>query len=326
MDQDKYNLNWHNYSDHLREMLHEMMITSELTDVTLVCDDKRQFKAHRIILSACSTVFKSIISDLPQNSSIIFLRGIQHQEMEAILKFMYVGVATFQQDRVNEFLKVANSLEVKEICKDINPISTPLKPTSIHTNSHLAPEQTFTNQIPIQNISYNQTHPNPILEFDMKNGTTGLSDSKSDIETKSESQLKTDSAENENSASNRKTINSVTLNSQLQKNVEGMFNCDQRESEFASNSGLIRHFKSKHQGMTYPCDRCTYRATDKGNLSRHVQSIHEGVTYDCNLCKYQTSLQQHLKTHILRRHVGVKNSLQSGGVVIPANKISFSSL
>ena len=54
MNQEKYNLNWHTYLDHLREMLHEMMKSNELTDVTLVCDDKRQFKAHKIVLSACS--------------------------------------------------------------------------------------------------------------------------------------------------------------------------------------------------------------------------------------------------------------------------------
>ena len=99
MYKEKYKLNWYTYSDHLREMLHEMMKSDQLTDVTLVCDDKRQFKAHKTILSACSTVFKSIINDLPQNSSVIYLRGIQHQEMESILEFMYLGVATFYQDQ-----------------------------------------------------------------------------------------------------------------------------------------------------------------------------------------------------------------------------------
>ena len=59
MTQEKYNLNWHTYSDHLREMLHEMMKSNELTDVTLVCDDKRTFKAHKIVLSACSSVFNT---------------------------------------------------------------------------------------------------------------------------------------------------------------------------------------------------------------------------------------------------------------------------
>jgi len=75
--------------------------------------------AHKIVLSACSAVFKSIIQDLPQNSSVIYLRGVQHQEMESILEFMYLGVATFYQERMSEFLNVAKSLEIKEISKDV---------------------------------------------------------------------------------------------------------------------------------------------------------------------------------------------------------------
>ena len=116
---EKYNLNWHTYSDHLREMLHDMSKSQYLTDVTLVCDDKKQIKAHRIVLSACSPIFKCIIDNQPQNNSIIYLRGIQHQEMEALVEFMYLGVASVYQERMNDFLKVAKDLEIKDICKNI---------------------------------------------------------------------------------------------------------------------------------------------------------------------------------------------------------------
>merc|ERR1712227_1167639 len=80
-------------------MLCEMKNSDELTDVTLVCDDKKQFKGHKVVLSACSTVFKSIINNLPQNNSVIYLRG----------------VATVHQDNIDDFLNVAKNLEIKEI-------------------------------------------------------------------------------------------------------------------------------------------------------------------------------------------------------------------
>ena len=70
-------------------------------------------------LCACSTVFKNIIDSLPINCSVIYLRGIQHQEMESILEFIYLGVATFYQERMKEFLNVAKNLEIKEISKDV---------------------------------------------------------------------------------------------------------------------------------------------------------------------------------------------------------------
>ena len=76
MYQEKYNLTWDSYSDHLRKMLLEMMKSNYLTDVTLICDDKKQFKAHKIVLSACSSALKIIIDDLPEYNSVIYLRGI----------------------------------------------------------------------------------------------------------------------------------------------------------------------------------------------------------------------------------------------------------
>ena len=115
------NLNWHTYSDHLKEIMQNLMDTHMLSDVTLVCDDKIKSKAHKFVLSACSPVFQSIIDDLPQKeNSSIYLKGILSQEMKSILQFMYLGQATFYQDRMNEFLEVAKTLEIKEIGKDVD--------------------------------------------------------------------------------------------------------------------------------------------------------------------------------------------------------------
>ena len=46
---------------------------------------------------------------------IVYLRGVEPQEMKSILQFTYLGQATFYQNRLNVFLVVAKSLEIKEI-------------------------------------------------------------------------------------------------------------------------------------------------------------------------------------------------------------------
>ena len=56
---------------------------------------------------------------MPQNNPVIYLKGVQSLEMKSILQFMYLGQATFYQDRMNDFLNVAKSLEIKEISKDV---------------------------------------------------------------------------------------------------------------------------------------------------------------------------------------------------------------
>ena len=51
MHQEKYNLAWHSYSDHLKSMMKELMMNEDFADVTLVTEDKKQIKANINILS-----------------------------------------------------------------------------------------------------------------------------------------------------------------------------------------------------------------------------------------------------------------------------------
>merc|ERR1719312_1338505 len=122
MDQNEFNLNWDTFNDHLREMFKEMLNGKEYANVILVGEDKIQFKAHKIVLSACSQVFRSMISvdSLGNLTPLIYLRGIKSNEIKSILEFIYLGQATVNQDRVNEFLNVAKGLEIKNFNKDVN--------------------------------------------------------------------------------------------------------------------------------------------------------------------------------------------------------------
>ena len=109
MHQEKYSLTWHTYSDHLKNMMKELMINEDYSDVTLVTEDKKHIKANVHILSACSPVFKEILKGQKNLSTILYLRGIQFSEMESILQFIYLGEATFYEERMDEFLAVAKS-------------------------------------------------------------------------------------------------------------------------------------------------------------------------------------------------------------------------
>ena len=92
------------------------MINEDFSDVTLVTEDKKQIKANVNILSACSPVFKDIFKKEKNSSTIMYLRGIQFSEIESIMQFIYLGEATFNEERMDEFLAVAKSLEIKNLC------------------------------------------------------------------------------------------------------------------------------------------------------------------------------------------------------------------
>ena len=44
----------------------------------------------------------------------MYLRGIQYSEMESIMH-IYLGEATFYEERMDEFLSIAKSLQIKEL-------------------------------------------------------------------------------------------------------------------------------------------------------------------------------------------------------------------
>merc|ERR1719342_398218 len=115
---EKFNLTWHTFSSHGKELFKHLMESQEFTDVTLVSDDQHEYRVHKFILSACSTVLRKILTSNPLNTSI-YLRGIHHKEIESILQFIYLGEATFYHERMNEFLNIAKNLDIKEIGKNV---------------------------------------------------------------------------------------------------------------------------------------------------------------------------------------------------------------
>ena len=116
--QEMHTLTWNRYSDHLREMVNEMMTSSQFADVTLVTDDKQLIRAHRNIISACSPVFKHILNlDSSIANPVIYLRGIQNSEMVSIMQFIYQGQVSFNEERLSELLSFQ---EIKELATVIN--------------------------------------------------------------------------------------------------------------------------------------------------------------------------------------------------------------
>ena len=285
MNPNKLNLDWNTYSDHLREMLHEMMKSKELTDVTLVCDDKIQFKAHKIVLSACSSVFKSIINDLPQNSSVIYLRGIQHQEMESILEFIYLGAATFSVERMGEFLEVAKDLEIKEICKTVDSYA----PTE-ETEKSINEENT-------ELVHTEETEKSiHFYDLDAPIEETEKSIDSYDLDAPTE---ETDKYINEDNTI-QANIDKYNNTERDRCDTEGI--PDQSESKFPQQGSIRKHIHTKHEFVKYSCHQCDYQAAWQDNLMAHIQSKHEGIKFICDQCKQQFASKGSLKNHIQSRH------------------------
>ena len=289
---EKYTLTWHSYSDHLREAMKDLMISSDFADVTLITDDKQQIKAHRNILSACSPFFQNIFQ-LHSNiaNTVIYLRGIQHSEIESIMQLLYLGEARFHKDRISEFFQVSKDLEIKNVSTGIemNDQTAWKEEGNEHENivGNEEPAQTFNEDA---NVEYQaETVITQIIKHNAPN----------------KKRTRTDVA-NCDQCDKQFTMQGH-LNSHIKSVHESVkYACNECDYQFSTQGNLKKHIQSKHEGVKYACKQCDYQATQQGGLKAHIQSKHEGVKYACNQCDQQFTAQGSLKIHIQSKHEGVK--------------------
>ena len=92
-----------------------LMIKSPFEILKLLSFPGESFKAHRLVLAACSAHFSKLFSNSTLNGQlIVILEGTHHQDLQILLQFMYKGVAYLHQDRIESVLRTAEVLQVAE--------------------------------------------------------------------------------------------------------------------------------------------------------------------------------------------------------------------
>merc|ERR1712142_1164642 len=113
MDEDKFDLTWKDFGENAAAMVRHLFNDSKFTDVTLVSDDRKRIKAHKVILSSCSLFFNQVLAETSTEHPLLFLKGIQHSELLAIVKFIYLGTSQVGQENLNKFMQAAEDLEIQ---------------------------------------------------------------------------------------------------------------------------------------------------------------------------------------------------------------------
>jgi hypothetical protein len=124
MSGEKFCLSWNEFETNISVAFRELRKTGDFFDVTLVCEDD-QMEAHKVILSACSPFFRSVLRRNPHAHPLLYLKGVKQTDLQAILNFMYHGEVTVLQEDLTSFLGVAEELRVKGLTSEPK-----MKPTS----------------------------------------------------------------------------------------------------------------------------------------------------------------------------------------------------
>ena len=246
--------------DQPKEMLQDLFNSGDFADVTLVCDDLKQIQTHKFILSFQSPVMRSFLS-INNTNPLIYLRGVNREEMEAVLEFLYLGQTQISSGRVEKFLKLAQDLNIKHISQACHQPDKEGEKTG------------------------------EIIE---KNVLEEREEEAEDVLMKTNENLDTNNLPPENETENPVKLENVdlfpcnhckrkfTLENSLRRHIESAHknlehSCSYCDSSFRDKTSLNRHIETSHGGERLTCNYCNENYSSQAGLTFHIKRGHSTI-------------------------------------------------
>ena len=241
---EKFCLKWNNFQQNISHSFTKLRRESHFFDVTLVSADQRQIKAHKVVLSACSEFFKSILSENSHGHPLLYIDGISAAQMEQVLDYIYHGEVNIYQEDLDNFLSIAQKLKLEGLLE--LPYEDQQKNTFDQRKIEEETEEiqnTFLGMGKVKN--YTKDYENSFREHKA---------------------LKTFA--NVNVQSNEE------LNSKFDELVvkEGtVYRCTVCAKSMTHRGSMKRHVETHLTGLSYDCQHCgkTFRSSQACNRNRH---------------------------------------------------------
>ena len=110
---EKFCLRWNDFLANISTAFQDLRKDSEFTDVTLACEDGQQVGAHKVILAASSPFFQNLLKRSKHAHPLIYMKGMNSEDLLAIVDFLYYGEANIYQENLDNFLNIAEELKLK---------------------------------------------------------------------------------------------------------------------------------------------------------------------------------------------------------------------
>ncbi|XP_003396978.1 protein abrupt [Bombus terrestris] len=117
MSGEQFSLVWNSFPRNLSSGLYTLLTDEQLVDVTLAAEGQI-LRAHKLILSVCSTYFRELFKGNSCKHPIVILKDVNYRDLSAMLHFMYQGEVNIKQEDIASFLKVAETLQIKGLTTD----------------------------------------------------------------------------------------------------------------------------------------------------------------------------------------------------------------
>ena len=295
---EKFCLRWNDFEANIGSAFRDLKEEKDFSDVTLVCADQ-QVEAHKVILVASSPFFKRVLRNIQHSHPLIYMKGVKFTDLEALLSFVYHGEVNVAEADLNNFLALAEELEVKGLTHGKNP--------SEDSSNHLP--QLYSNEL--QSNSNQQHQPT----------ATPQSSAQVHLQPSLQTEHECSASENNNAAGAvslpiQKESESNQLMNNLQAPVE---NIDQyagrgsedfkseREEEFDLKNYIEKISEGANSGQ-FKCNICGHMHSRKFNAMTHVENTHfPGLfDYSCDQCERKFNSRSKYYNHRSIHHSNQK--------------------
>ena len=233
-----FQLAWNEFNSATSSTFQDLYTDQEFTDVTLATEDDKQLKAHKVILSSCSSFFRKILLNNPHQHPLLYLKGVKFAQLKSVIQFMYLGQAEVAQEDLQSFMNSAQDLGIKGLTEIASSVDAKPEMPSQETVGR--------NEIVQENYEHSDTN-----------------DQTNELDLTEDSHYQTKGFE---------TLTNETFGQEYGN--DEVFRCSQCNYQTRNKSHLRRHINSIHEGQKYPCDQCNYQASQDSNLKRHKRSAH----------------------------------------------------
>jgi len=286
---DQFSFRWSEFDLQRNIELKEIRDNRELFDVTLACDDE-QIGAHKLILGAGSKFFQKVLRNLHSNNPFLYIRGCKSRDMNSILDFMYFGETTVEQGDIQQFVNLAQDLQIKGFdVSDVVEIEESIAEAEKHNNKQLEIDNTSEeeNQNVVaskpsacNNVMKDQD-PIDVGEVNFVNVVGNeVIDISNDNEAKVENTQNVLFRESPNSTGNKTPSSGsssivVELEQKRDKLVEKLgenqYQCKKCEKVFTRRDDTKRHTDLHFPEYSYPCKYCGKMFVTRANLRAHIR-------------------------------------------------------
>ena len=315
MATEQMSLRWNKFSETAEKAFRDLGSSGDFSDVTLAGADGNFVEAHRVILSSCSPVLKTILLKISHTHPLLYLKGMNMEDINLLLKFVYTGEVTLEKESLDGFLATANELQIAGLTKPEKLVADEEKSENnskvddavkeflesdsncevqdsakleSDDQSKVSIEQGIACEYPGCGKEYsNKAHLKRHTQKVHEDGK-GVDDSIAnpmDTEEKTKQELM-DTADD-------------TLGSDESKSNA----CDRCGIENKSGKALMKHRREEHPGVEgFLCGECGKEFAANSNLHIHKKSIHQHVKFPCDLCDHQSASKSYLSKHMKAKH------------------------